>query len=509
MIEAPVPPNEKERLRALQALHILDTPPEERFDRLCRMACAAFSVDVAYVSLIAETRQWYKAGCGLGDLKENPRLTSFCGHTVFEDDTIHVPDARRDPRFCDSPYVTGPPGVRFYLGQPLRSADGHPVGTFCLLNMSEVEVDDAFLRVFTDFAHTAEAELNLLRMVRSQSTLLALKKVGLSSLDREGMLREMLRDFNEALGCTHSCLLPLEAVPSFARALYEPEEALTDPQGTVLESSVTPHLVLRSGWSMELQANTLRDEIHRQFARQLCDVMGSLERMEMALDSRKNASLGALAAGVAHQVNNPLGAVSLMMDQAQRTLSPEDPARRHLIRASESLQRAQSVVEALLAFAEASSEPHSEVELMPSLNRFVNSYQSLHPSLSLNLEWLQGTDRRIQTDEFHLHLVLRELLDNARRAHLESGSLSPVVLRVGRTGSLLSLEVIDQGGGFAKALLEQAFEPFVTTKAAGQGYGLGLALSRKLARQLGGRLKLESTPGGCRAHLTLPLKASS
>lgn len=170
MPEAAKPPDEKERLAALYSLKLLDTPPEERFDRISRVAAKVLNVPVSYVSLIDGERQWYKSVCGF-DVSETPRGPSLCAHTILSDEAILCPDTLLEPRFADSPYVTGPPNVRFYMGQPLATPDGYKVGTFCCMGMEPRPISQEEIRIFQDFAAMAETEINLMDVLTMQKEL--------------------------------------------------------------------------------------------------------------------------------------------------------------------------------------------------------------------------------------------------------------------------------------------------------------------------------------------------
>src|SRR5690348_15365131 len=106
MIKPPRPADEATRLAALRGLNILDTPPEERFDRITRTALRLFNLPVALVSLVDENRQWFKSCQGLA-VTETERCISFCAHAILGDETLIIPDALSDPRFADNPLVTG------------------------------------------------------------------------------------------------------------------------------------------------------------------------------------------------------------------------------------------------------------------------------------------------------------------------------------------------------------------------------------------------------------------
>ena len=133
MQEPPRPANEPDRLQALRQLLILDTPPEERFDRLTAFAAQEFDVPTALLSLIDDDRQWFKSRVGL-EATETPRDISFCGHAIMKNDLFVVEDASSDPRFADNPLVTGEPHIRFYAGAPLSAPSGHHIGTLCVID---------------------------------------------------------------------------------------------------------------------------------------------------------------------------------------------------------------------------------------------------------------------------------------------------------------------------------------------------------------------------------------
>jgi|APLak6261668527_1056067.scaffolds.fasta_scaffold00521_2 signal transduction histidine kinase len=160
MIEAPIPDDEQERLAALQELHILDTPAEERFDRITRTARDLFGVQIALISLVDARRQWFKSRTGLA-AAETPRSVSFCGHAILDSNPMVVENAADDPRFAGNPLVTGQPGIRFYAGMPLRSIGGRRLGTLCLIDSSPRRFGPDEVRRLRDLAAWAERELNL------------------------------------------------------------------------------------------------------------------------------------------------------------------------------------------------------------------------------------------------------------------------------------------------------------------------------------------------------------
>lgn len=160
MTEPPIPADEAERLAALQELRILDTPAEERFDRITRTASELFQVPVALISLVDAQRQWFKSRIGL-EADETSRAISFCGHAILGHEALVVENALADPRFADNPLVTGQPDIRFYTGMPLRSITGMRLGTLCLIDRVPRHFGTAEVARLRDISAWAERELNL------------------------------------------------------------------------------------------------------------------------------------------------------------------------------------------------------------------------------------------------------------------------------------------------------------------------------------------------------------
>lgn len=130
---APIPSNEYERLCALHSTGLLTGTHSLALDQMTRAAARVFQVPFVTLSLIDEDRQCLKSRVGLA-LDVTTRSDSFCSWVVYLDDMVVVEDARRDERFCDNPYVVGPPFLRFYAGAPIRVGDGQTIGAFCVLD---------------------------------------------------------------------------------------------------------------------------------------------------------------------------------------------------------------------------------------------------------------------------------------------------------------------------------------------------------------------------------------
>ncbi|MBL8551262.1 MAG: GAF domain-containing protein [Hyphomonadaceae bacterium] len=156
--QAALPANEEERLQSVHRLALLDTEPEERFDRHARIAAAALDAPIALVTLVDRDRQWFKSHLGFA-FSETPRDIGFCSHAILEGAPMVVSDALSDDRFAENPAVIGDPHVRFYAGIPLRAPDGAAVGAFCIADHKPRSLSAAQLKMLQDIARLVEEEL--------------------------------------------------------------------------------------------------------------------------------------------------------------------------------------------------------------------------------------------------------------------------------------------------------------------------------------------------------------
>ena len=162
MTKAPLPSNEPERLAALRRYGILDTLPEAVFDDLTKLAAHICSTPIALISLVDEHRQWFKSRTGT-DLTETPRESSICAHAILGTDVFVVEDAAGDNRFKDYPYVTGELKLRFYAGMPLRTPDGHNIGTLCLIDRKPHPLPPEQKEALRILAHQVISQMELRR----------------------------------------------------------------------------------------------------------------------------------------------------------------------------------------------------------------------------------------------------------------------------------------------------------------------------------------------------------
>jgi diguanylate cyclase (GGDEF)-like protein len=161
--------DEEKRLEALDRYDLLDTPGEETFDRIARLAKKIFDVPTAFISLLDGHRQWFKTCEGFAS-GETPREQAFCNYTIQQERPLIIEDTTRDARFSSNPLVTSEPHVRFYAGAPLRSSDGYGLGTLCIIDTAPRSFGAEQVQILWDLARLATDEFEL-RLLATKDSL--------------------------------------------------------------------------------------------------------------------------------------------------------------------------------------------------------------------------------------------------------------------------------------------------------------------------------------------------
>jgi signal transduction histidine kinase len=224
----------------------------------------------------------------------------------------------------------------------------------------------------------------------------------------------------------------------------------------------------------------------------------------------KLAGVGELAASIAHELNNPLGTVSLRVEGLIAKTPTEDPRRKPLEVVESEVERMASLVANLLQFSRAGREQVSTVDVCEEVTKTVELIGHHLRKRGVQVEpQFEQSSSHIHADRQHLRQVFLNLFTNAVDAMPEGGRLIPRV-RAGqlRNGNpAVVIEVSDTGIGIPDELLDRVFEPFFTTKEEGKGTGLGLAICRRIVEQHQGTLEVESRVGvGTTIRITLPVR---
>ncbi|GAB4401692.1 MAG: GAF domain-containing sensor histidine kinase [Microscillaceae bacterium] len=191
MISPQSAPDEEERLDVLRQYQILDTIPEADFDDIVKLASYICGTPISLISLIDESRQWFKARQGLA-LTESSRAIAFCAHTILEDDIMVVEDTYQDTRFFDNPFVTQDPNIRFYAGVPLVSPSGHKIGSLCVIGGQPQHLRPEQAFALKTLARQVIHQLELRRQVQQSRKLL-------TQLQQQNQELQRAQDFQRKL----------------------------------------------------------------------------------------------------------------------------------------------------------------------------------------------------------------------------------------------------------------------------------------------------------------------
>ncbi len=215
----PIPPppyDEALRLAALASYDILDTPRERDFDDVAALASALCGTPIGVVNLIGDGRQFFKAEVGLG-VRETPLASSFCAKAILEEEFLLVPDATKDPRFECNPLVTGAPSLRFYAGALLRTEEGLPIGTVCVLDFQPRRLTDLQQQALRVLARQVMKQLELRRALAERDRAEERRSILIQELGHR--LKNTLAIVQSVAGQTLKGVTERSAVETFERRL--------------------------------------------------------------------------------------------------------------------------------------------------------------------------------------------------------------------------------------------------------------------------------------------------
>jgi PAS domain S-box-containing protein len=543
MPPASLAPHESQRLAALYGLRLLDSPAEERFDRITRMAARLLHVPMATISLVDRNRQFNLSNHGL-DMKEHSRDTSFCAHAILEKKALVVPDAQVDPRFADNPFVRGEPHVRFYAGEPLATPDGSLVGTLCVYDFKPRVPSGEDLQSLHDMAQLAQKELmredsrSIFEMQKQAQTMVRLSESRFREVvdipgkfvwesDRKGQLLYVSEQAADLLG--HSVqelrgrmLVDSAVAEDLEQARAKFHEAIEKQQRfNDLEFRCEPRpgdllwLSARGAPMLGLDGAMVG---FRGFCEDVTERRTTQEQLIAARDVAESAnrSKSEFLANMSHEIRTPMNAVVGMTGLLLGTdLNVEQ--RNYATTIRQSADALLTIISDILDFSKIESgkmelENHPfDLAVLAEESVDVVALQAAEKGLELYYQFAPGLHEGYEGDITRLRQILANLLSNAVRFTSEgdvSVHINPGEDEEGRACVLFS--VWDTGIGIPADKIDRLFQSFSqvdasTTRKFG-GTGLGLAISRKLVELMGGRIWVESEEGrGSGFHFAIPL----
>lgn len=234
MEKAPLPPDEDDRMEALERYQLLDTAAEKQFDDIVQLASQICQTPVSLISLIDNHRQWFKAQMGM-PFSEISRDYALCAHTILSDELMVVEDASKDERFRNNPLVTGEPDIRFYAGAPLITHDKYRLGSLCVIDKRPRSLSDSqkfALKVLADqVVKLLELRYQNINLSRSLQTVSQQKKHIQSLLKERVKLTEELAKTNHTKDqmlsiIAHDLRGPLNTLQSLLTLMSGKEEPL-------------------------------------------------------------------------------------------------------------------------------------------------------------------------------------------------------------------------------------------------------------------------------------------
>nr|WP_314629106.1 ATP-binding protein [uncultured Noviherbaspirillum sp.] len=518
MLKASTPPDETARLESLKQLFILDTPPEERFDRITRLLVHFYAMPIAAVSLIDADRVWLKSGIGTPFL-DIPREMSFCAHVIAAGEMVIVCDTLKDERFSDNPYVTSIPHIRSYFGVPIMGPGGYPVGVLCMVDhkprrLSAKDIDA--LVSLSAIAGNELAAVDITRAVAEQSRnekglRLVLNHLpdGVVMFDENGIV-ESYNPAAERLFCaSRSSLLGAAASALTTDELSLFTSPAPDGAGTYSQESIGRRTD-GSLFPIEVSVNPMYLGGRKKFAVMVRDISAkrSLEAQKRVIDERKQKYY----ASAAHELRSPLGSLLGFANMLAKRQIPEETVREVANIMSVETTRLVKLINELLDFAKLETGSTADFDIQ---------VQSLVPVIETTLQSMGGMEGiesvgfsqpdaipDVAIDARKMQQALTNIISNAIKYSPDGGQID-VIVRLVENNAVRCVELIvkDRGIGMTPAQKDRIFEPFYRARQlpTAEGSGLGMAITHDLVKLQNGSIKVETELGqGTRIAIYLP-----
>jgi signal transduction histidine kinase len=514
MIKPAIPLNEKERLQALKSYEILDTETENIFDAVTKLAASICDVPISLISLIDENRQWFKSRHGLS-ATETSRDLSFCGHAINQDEIFYVEDATKDDRFKENPLVTGNPNVVFYAGKPLTDKQGFTIGTLCVIDTKPRKL--------------SALQLEQLKLLGEQAIHLIQSRIELKKKDEAYSLLTKLSDnlpgfiytfqiFSDGRSC-----FPYSS--HFIQEVYELTSEEVRSDASIAFSRVHPEDVVNviktinfsartmTRWSCDFRTvlptrgeRWLRGSANPEKAADgsilwhgyMSDITELKNQEDVINYSSKMATLGEMASGIAHEINNPLAIIKtasqLITASIERHDFNEEKLVRNMDKINQTTDRISKIIKGLKFFSGTIQDDQFKNELIFNIiedtislcsEKFKINNIDLILKFSPNINSILVECRAVDISQ-----VLLNLLNNAYDA-IELFDKKWVEVEIKNHNDSIIITVMDCGNGIKKEDLSKILTPFYTTKKAGKGTGLGLSISQRIVESHKGKMRVD------------------
>jgi PAS domain S-box-containing protein len=522
--DIPIAWDEASRLEAVRALRLLDTPPEERFDRITRIAKDLFQVPMALINLIDADRQWSKSRQGM-DAQEIPRVSSFCSHAILQDDVFMIEDARGDQRFSDNAFVAGDPNIRFYAGQPLFSLDGKKVGTLCLLDTEARRLSDEEKNKLRGFAAWAQREVNAsiadadamrrwehkmrLAHVLEHATegVLGVSLDGIIDTANPAACQIFRYAATELVGRPIRDLVPLADHARHASYM----DKLRGESMPRVRAAIETTGVRRGGETFPMEVSFRKIDAGSQSF--FTGIVRDISERKQLEEARSG-----FISSVSHELRTPLtsivGALGMLKEESGNLTASETAELLDI--AYLNGQRLHALINDILDIEKL------DAGMMPMRAETVTLVELIDEACRLNGPFARklgvhlradvpDQSMQIRVDSARCGQVLTNLISNACKFSPAAGE---VLIKADLVDAHARISVRDQGPGIADDFRSRIFQRFSQgaplQKAKNDGTGLGLSLSKAMVEKMGGRIGYDSVAGqGATFFIEFPLSLPS
>lgn len=496
MSNNPIPVNEKERLEALESYEILDTDPDKRLDNLTKLASEICEVPISLISLIDETRQWFKSRVGL-DAPETAREISFCQHAILETELMQIENALEDDRFVNNILVTGDPNIRFYAGQPLIDKNGFALGTLCVIDSKPNALSDYQKRALKTLS---EEIIYAIEQVKSEKARIKYERFFEMSLDilciadTDGFFKEVNPTFTRLLGYPKDELLG----KPFLEFIHPEDKKNTVEAVNLLETGQNllgfeNRYRKKDGGYVWLHWTCHPDEKSSNLFAAAHDI-SSLKLASQKLEI-SNKSLDQFAYIVSHDLKAPLRAISGLIEFLQEDLEGklDKESIQNFSLVKNRSERMALMIDGIFEYTKAGKGSIGK-KLIDSKAVIENCFYNINFKNKFKLK-LKDPIPNIYFNEHQFSQIFQNLIDNSIKHHdKESGVLS---VQCEDQDEFYKFTLSDDGPGINENSLTRIFEIFqsLQPKNGNENTGIGLAIVKKIIEDNEGEIRCESKLG--------------
>ncbi len=509
-----IPKNEAQRLSALEACDLLDTLPEPYFDSIVQMASAICETPISLISLVDKNRQWFKAKVGL-NASETSRDVSFCGHAINGDDLFYIEDATKDERFFDNPLVLSTPDVIFYAGFPIKSNNGFNLGTLCVIDNRPRSLNQNQIDQLAILAKQVGHFLNLRNEVNKKYKQAIL--IDKLSLNLPGFIYTYKLN-PDGTSCFPYC-------SKFIEQIYEvsPEDVVDNAELVFkrlhpedfdnIVKSIQLSAENMSTWSLDYRVvlpkagvKWVRGNANPEKLKDgsilwhgyISDITEIKQNEQVLYDNQKLATLGEMAASIAHEINNPLSIIKTSASQLKKLIDRESydqiKIANYAKKIDETSERIAKIIRGLSFFSKRNNEEFKAESIIDIIHDTFSICSEKFKLAQIKFEIVlpsNFSDNYIDCKSVEISQVLLNLLNNSYDAICEREDRW-VKIEIEDSNDSIIISVIDSGDGIPEQIKDKILNPFYTTKTAGKGTGLGLSISQRIIESHSGKFWINS-----------------